>query len=164
MFFQAIAKFILRNRLLLLLAIIAATAFFGWKAMQVKLSYEFAKILPATDSTLIAYENFKGNWRRWFSTRYRHEGRNLFFTPGKFNAWFKPSEDIKKIEGVEAAVSVAKLINIVRNDSTHQFDIVQLTKGPIGNQQEADSIKAIIESLPFYNGFIFNKVVSCDGH
>ena len=57
--FGAIARFILRNRILLLIIITVATVFLGWQASKVQLSYDFPRILPVTDSTYIEYEKFK---------------------------------------------------------------------------------------------------------
>ncbi|MEO8149395.1 MAG: MMPL family transporter [Bacteroidia bacterium] len=155
--FAAIARFILRNRILLLIIMAIATAFFAWKATKVELSYEFAKILPSTDSTYIEYEKFKSQFGLDGTVMVIGIKDSDFFRLNKFNAWCELGNNIKKIDGIEAVVSVARLINIVRNDSTHQFDIRSIATDKLQTQAEVDSIKALIFSLPFYDNFIINK-------
>ena len=157
MFFKSVAKIILRNRLLLLFAIAGLTVFFGWKASQVKLAYEFAKILPKDDPTSIEYEKFKEQFGQDGTVMVIGIEDKDFFKLDKFNDWFALCNNIKAIHGIEAVVSVSKLFNIHRNDSTHKFDIVPVVKNKVQTQVELDSIKTEIEKLPFYSGFIYNK-------
>jgi predicted RND superfamily exporter protein len=53
--FKRLAKLILRNRYLFLIVISIITILMGWQATHIQLSYEFAKILPATDPDYQAY-------------------------------------------------------------------------------------------------------------
>ena len=155
--FATIARFILRNRILLLVVMILATGFFGWKATKVELSYEFAKILPETDSTYIQYETFKKQFGLDGTVMVIGVQDSDFFHLDKFNAWCDLGNNIKKIDGIEAVVSVGRLVNIIRNDSTHKFEIQPVITGKLNSQSEVDSIKNLIYSLPFYDRFILNK-------
>ncbi len=60
--FLTIARIILRNKISLLIAIGMITAFFLYKATQIQLSYEFAKILPASDVNYKDYQEFKNTF------------------------------------------------------------------------------------------------------
>jgi predicted RND superfamily exporter protein len=53
------ANKILRNRLAFLSILIALTVFMAYRASRIQLSYEFAKVLPESDSAFSDYENFK---------------------------------------------------------------------------------------------------------
>src|SRR5438046_3038341 len=111
------AKFILRNRLAILIALGLVTAFMGYKADQVQLAYEFAKLLPDDDSASIDYENFK--------KQFGFDGNVLvigiqeedLYQLDKFNDWYDLTNSIKKIQGIQEVVSVARLYNLVKNDS-----------------------------------------------
>ena len=50
---------LLRNKLAFTIGVLLLTVFMGYEASKMQLSYEFAKILPDTDSTFIEYQNFK---------------------------------------------------------------------------------------------------------
>lgn len=155
--FEFFARFILRNRITLLVVIAVITAFYSWQASKVELSYEFAKILPDTDSTYIEYDHFKKQFGEDGTVMFIGIQDTDFYRLDKFNAWCDLGNQIKKVDGIEAVVSVARLLNIVRNDSTHQFDIKPMVSNNFTTQAQVDSIKAQIESLPFYNNFVFNK-------
>lgn len=155
--FEFIARFILRNRIFLLIVTVALTAFLGWKATFVQQSYEFAKILPETDSTYIQYEKFKKQFGLDGTVLVIGVQDADFYRLEKFNAWCALGDSIKKIDGIKAVVNIGRLINIVRNDSTHQFEVKPIVTSLLKSQAEVDSIKKLIESLPFYDNFIFNK-------
>lgn len=155
--FEFISRFILRNRILLLIGTIVLTAFLGWKATFVQQSYEFAKILPDNDSTYIEYDKFKKQFGLDGTVLVIGVQDADFYNLQKFNAWCALGDSIKKIDGIKAVVSVGRLINIVRNDSLHQFEVKPIVTNNLTTQAEVDSIKKLIESLPFYDNFIFNK-------
>ncbi|NNM15432.1 MAG: hypothetical protein HKO56_02150, partial [Bacteroidia bacterium] len=103
--FRHIASFILRNRPGLLVFMAIATAFFGYYATKIELSYDFAKILPSNDTDIIAYEKFKeiyGEDSRVVVMGIKDEN---FFELEKFNDWFQLGNDIKNIEGVDGVLS-----------------------------------------------------------
>ena len=54
-----IARKILRNRIAFIVVLAMLTTFMGYHASKIELSYEFAKILPSTDSAYTEYNNFK---------------------------------------------------------------------------------------------------------
>ena len=54
-----LAKFVLKNRLLLLILLFAITVVMALFASKVKLSYEFAKAIPANNPKYLDYVSFK---------------------------------------------------------------------------------------------------------
>lgn len=54
-----IARFILRNRLAIILVLGGITVFFGFYAVKAELSYEAPNLLPAHDTTAVEYKKFK---------------------------------------------------------------------------------------------------------
>ncbi len=53
------SSFILRKRYEIMAILLCLTLFFGYKAKDVRMSYEMAQVLPETDSTLIDFEEFQ---------------------------------------------------------------------------------------------------------
>ncbi|MBK8846962.1 MAG: MMPL family transporter [Bacteroidetes bacterium] len=155
--FSLIARFILRNRTLLLIILGSITAVMIYFASQVQLSYEFAKILPDNDKTNIAYEQFKSTFGEDGVVMVVGLDDKNFYTLDKYNDWYALGNEIKKIDGIEAVASVSKLINLVRNDSLQAFEIVPLINGPLQTQAQVDSIKEFLMAHRFYDGIIFNK-------
>lgn len=151
------ARFILRQRLYILIVIGLLTAVMGYYAQFAEIRYDFAKLLPVTDSTYIEYENFK--------TLFGEDGNVLFvgvtdeklYELEHFNAWYDLGEKLKTLHGVEEVVSVAKLYNLSRNDSLKKFEFLPIVTAKPQTQTELDSLKNTILSLPFYREIIYNR-------
>ena len=152
-----LVRVILRNRLQILIAIFAITAFMSFMGREVKLSYEMTRILPASDSTYIVYQNFKKQFGEDGSVLFIGIQDTNLFQLSEFSDYYDLSEKIKHIAGVEEVVSITRLYNLVKNDSLKKFEFVPLmTKQPT-SQSEVDSLKNLIHSLPFYEGLVINK-------
>ena len=129
----------------------------GYKASKIELSYEFAQVLPSTDTTLIEYAKFKKLFGEDGSVMVIGFQDPNFFQMEKLNDWYLFSRDIKNIEGINNVMSLGNLNNLVRNDSLNKFDFVPVMHGVVKTQKELDSVKNIMQSLPFYEGLIYNK-------
>ena len=124
MFWHRTSKFILNNRLPLLIIVLFLTGFMGYKASRVQLSYELAKVLPVSDPNFQLYESFKA--------RYGEDGNVLFvgietddmFKQNLFNDWYDLNQQMKQIDGVKEVLSNANAFDVVRNDSLQRFDFV----------------------------------------
>ena len=149
-----LSRFILTNRIALLLTVLGLTALMGWKASQVELSQELARILPQTDPDYVDYEGFKA--------RYGEDGNVMavgvetprMYSLAFFNDWYDLNQRIRRIEGVKDVVSNANLFTIIRDDSLQRFRFVPLVPRKPTTQTEVDSIAAHIARLPFYAGFV----------
>ncbi len=152
-----IARIILRNKLSLIISLLLLTIFMGYKATQIQLSYEFAKVLPTNDPAYIEYEQF---------TKIFGEDGNVMvigiqdqnlFKFEKFRDWYRLSNSIQKISGIQNVLGITQVYNLKRNDSLTKFDLQPVIKREPQSQSEVDSIKEVIFNLPFYNNLLFNK-------
>ena len=155
-----LVRLILRNRLLNLIIIGLITAFFGYKALDVQLSYELAKMLPAHDTTSIEYENFKKIFGEDGGVFFIAVHDDELFTLKKFNSFYDLTYKIKNIDGVEEIVSITKLYQLVKNDSLKNFDFKKVIEEKPKTQKELDSLKNVIYSLPFYDKLLYNKATN----
>ena len=124
---------------------------------DVKLSYEMTRILPASDTTYIIYENFKKQFGEDGSVLFIGIQDTNLFQMREFSDWYDLSEKIKLIAGVEEVVSITRLYNLVKNDSLKKFEFVPLMPRKPSSQAQIDSLKNLIYSLPFYEGLVLNK-------
>ena len=154
--FLHISRFILRNRILLIVILVLGTVFMAYKGKGVKMSYENASLLPEKDSTRIEYEEFK--------KLFGEDGNIIvigtinpdIFKLDQFNAWVDLGNEIRKIDGIKEVLSIARSVNILKNDSTHQFDIAPVVAQQATSQTEVDSLKNIILSLKIYEDLLYN--------
>ena len=148
---------LLRNKAIFTTVVLLITALMGYQTSKVELSYDFAQILPDTDSTFIEYQNFKKHFGEDGNVMVMGFEDKDLFQYQKFNDWYELSKTIKNIQGIKDLMSVPTTFKFVMNDSLQKFDFVPLIKHPIRNQQDVDSIKADFLNLPFYEGIIYNK-------
>ncbi len=154
---QYLVRFILRNRLFILIGIGLLTIVMGYLGSRIKMSYEMARMLPETDSIYLEYEKFKKQFGQDGSVIFVAIQDPELFTTEHFNDWYDLGNNLLEINGIQEVVSVARLYNLIRNDSLKKFQFLPIISEKVKNQKEADSIKEVIYSLPFYDGRLFNK-------
>jgi len=128
----------------------------AYKGQHVVLSYENNSMLPEKDSTRIEYQAFKN--------RFGEDGNVIvigtinpeLFQLNQFNAWIDLGDSIRKINGVQEVLNISRAINLVKNEETHQFNIVPVIPQKPTTQAEVDSLKNIILGLKFYEGLLYN--------
>jgi uncharacterized protein len=155
-----IARKILRNRIAFIVVLAMLTTFMGYHASKIELSYEFAKILPSTDSAYTDYNNFKDLFGQDGNIMVIGVQDKDFFTKSKFNDWHNLSLDIKKIKGVENVISITNVSKVAFDDSLHKIMFVPFLTHIPENQEQLNSVKLSLDSLPFYEGFVINKETS----
>lgn len=148
---------LLRNKAIFTTIVLLITAFMGFETSRVELSYDFAQILPDTDSTYIEYQNFKKHFGEDGNVMViGFQDKNLFQYQ-KFKDWYELSKTIKNIQGIKDLMSVPTVYKLTKNDSLQKFDFIPLINHPINNQHDVDSIKVDFLNMPFYEGIIYNK-------
>lgn len=152
-----IAGLILRNRILLLVIIGLITIFMGYKAQFVEMSYQYAALLPDDDPASIEYERFKNTFGQEGNVMFFAVQDSDFYQLDKFNDWIALGDSLKSLDGIDAVVSIAHTYNIRKNKQAKRFEFQSIFPKKVGSQIELDSLATIAESLPFYQGSLFNK-------
>jgi predicted RND superfamily exporter protein len=147
---------ILRNRIGILVVLGMLTAFFGYHARNVKVSYKFGGLLPKNDSAYVQYERLLERFSEdgnvivlGVEDRRLHDLRH-------FQAWWQLGQDLKEQPGVDSVFSEAHLYELVRNDSLKRFQLASVVPGMPTTQAGVDSIVHKVRSLPFYQGLLYN--------
>lgn len=151
-----LVRILLRNRPGILIVIGLLTIVMGWQGLSVQLSYNGNTMLPKSDSSVIEYQAFKDKFGEDGSMLVIGLTNKNMFRLDQINAWYDLSENIKKIDGVQGITTITKAVNIVKNDSTHSFEFVPLVTSRLTTQAQADSLKKLVYSLPFYKGLLYN--------
>ncbi len=152
-----LVRFILRKRLGIIIVVAAITIFMAYKAKDVKLSYHITQMLPKSDSTWIKYQQFKNKFGEDGSVFFIGIQDKKIYQLNEFNDWYDLTNKIKKLDGIQEVVSIAKAYHIIKNETIKKFDLKSVIQQKPRSQEELDSLKKIIFSLPIYNGILFNK-------
>ncbi len=147
------ARIILRYRIAIIIISAILTVFMGYQANKVHISYEYAAMLPETDSAFIKFQQFKGDFgsdANSFIVGFKAEKEKLFELK-TFNAFLDLCEKIDTMPGVENIMSVGQAMEIKGTRVETFF------KQRPQTQAEIDSISAIILNQPLYEDMLFNK-------
>lgn len=151
-----IARFILGNRLTIISVFAAITLFMAYYAQKADITYTNPSLLPEKDTTALEYVKFKKIFGQDGSVMVIGIQDDGLYTLQRFGDWYDLGNEIKNVKGVKAVVSVARLQNIVKNDSLGTFERKPLVTRKPQSQYEVDSIRETIHHLPFYRGIIYN--------
>jgi len=151
-----IAQFVLNNRIKIILTITVITLFMGYHARKAEISYEVPRLLPATDTTTLEYLKFKKMFGQDGAIMVIGIDDKDIYNLKHFNEWYDLSNSVRKVTTVKAVLSITRLYNIVKNDSLNTFENIQVITHKPQTQAEVDSIKEVIQQLPFYRGIIYN--------
>lgn len=153
---QFIVRLILRNRISILIIIALLTAFMAYIGSGVKMSYELARMLPKSDSINIEYEKFKEEFGQDGSVIFVAIQDPELYSLEHYQDWYKLSNKVNELYGVEQVVSTARLYNLIRNDEKKKFEFKPIISKLPESQAEVDSLKNVIYGLPLYVGRLFN--------
>src|SRR6187551_3236155 len=110
---QRLAKFVLKNRLLLLILLFATTALMAFFASKIKLSYEFSKAIPVNNSKYQDYLSFKEKFGDDRNVLVIGMQSKDFFQQKNFEAFNKLNTELKNVPFVEDVLSVANAVDLL---------------------------------------------------
>tara|TARA_B100001109_G_scaffold255332_1_gene257930 strand:- start:110 stop:2515 length:2406 start_codon:yes stop_codon:yes gene_type:complete len=151
------SSFILRQRYFIIALVTLATVFFGYKAKDVKMSYEMAQVLPATDSTLINFKNFQDQFGQEGSIMVIGVKDNQLYEFDNFNLWLALSRNLKEVEGIDEVLSMATVFKLERNKEERKFEPKAVFGNAVASQADLDSLLQQVYDLPFYEGFVYSE-------
>ncbi|MBB6108226.1 hypothetical protein SAMN05421821_102537 [Mucilaginibacter lappiensis] len=157
MFWKHTASFILKNRLIVFICVLALSAFMGFEASKVKITFNGGKVLPVTDSAYIRYNQFKQTFGQDASSMVLGIKSDKIFDKDVFNDWYLIGTQLKQINGVKAVVSAANVYNLQKDTLQHRFIVKPLVTGVLPSTQAVDSVKQQLLNLPFYKGIVLSN-------
>ncbi|MCW3084201.1 MAG: patched family protein [Bacteroidetes bacterium] len=152
-----IAGKILRNKITFLIVLGLITGFMVYETCQIKLSYDFARVLPVDDPSYMDYMSFKKKFGEDGNVMVIGFKSDNLFEEKLFNSWSGLDQKIKSIKGIKDVLALTSLYNVTKNDSLHKFEFKPISGAAHYSAQQLDSLKQIIYSLPFYDGLVYNK-------
>ncbi|WP_435624618.1 efflux RND transporter permease subunit [Flagellimonas sp.] len=156
-FWPAVARIILRNRILILILVAATTVFLALQWKNIQLSNTEVNILPDDHIASIQYNIFTG--------LFGEEGNAIvfairdpkLFNPDNFNRWNKFSKQLEAFPEVDFVVSTDNLQVLVKDNEKQEFVIDDFIQENPTSPEEVTQLKEhLLQELPFYNGLIYN--------
>lgn len=154
---EAAARIIIRYRRITLVVLLALTGLMGFLASKVQLSYEGARILPPTDSTYAEYLKFKKQFGEDGTVMVIGFRSDKMWQQKTFGDWYRLTNELKNIDGIQEVVSIARAFKVQRNDSLHTLDFKPILTRYPSTQASVDSVRRLLSELPFYDGLLYNS-------
>lgn len=155
-----LGQFILKNRILLLLLLAALTAFMGYQASQVRLSYDFSRAIPTNNPKYKAYQEFRKKFGEDGNLLVIGIQTNKLFEAKTFNAWAGLQRQLKKVSGVDDVLGVPSAVNLVKIPETEKLKADTIFPDRDLTQAELDSASATFLNLPFYRQLLYNPATN----
>ena len=139
-FWPKVARIILRNRILILIAIAGFTVFLAlqWKNMQ--FSNTEANILPDDHPTSIEYNAFTRVFGEEGNAIVIAIRDSALFTPTNFNRWNKLSKQLEAFPEIDFVVSTDNLRVLVKDNEEQAFVMEPFIKDPPKTKKEVDTL------------------------
>ena len=155
---ESVARIILRNRLIIILSILAVTIFLATQWQYMSFAYTEANLLPDNHPVNQEYQQFLDKFGEEGNLVVLGIKDTTLFTPKVLNAWNALSDSIRTFDAVALSVSLKDLKLLQKEENPQRFDLKPFINKKIESKQEALAYKKqLFNDLPFYEGLIFNK-------
>lgn len=155
-----LARFILRNRLALLVVLTLATGFMAWQAAQVRMSYDGNRLIPENDPDLKVYQDFQKTFGIDGNVMVVGVQTDRLFDIEFFNEWVKVTEKVKGLPLTANAISIANIPKLEKNEAIRKFDFLPIVPELPQNQDDLDRIKSELLNNNLYGGILLNAETS----
>lgn len=157
-FWSKVARIILRNRIFILIIIVAITLSLSTQWKHMRFSHTEANLLPYDHPVNVEYDKFLNVFGEEGNLIILAVKDSSVFTVNNFNAWNRLSKQLNAFPEVDMVISTENLQKLVKNNEKEIFELVPLIEGEITKKSEIDSIKnELFSRLPFYESLLFNK-------
>ena len=154
---KRLGHIVIKRRVAFIFLLLASTAFMGYFAAKVKLSYEFSKAIPTNNPKYQDYLAFKNKFGDDGNVLVAGIQTDKLFNLGIFNNYAALLKTIKKINNVDDVLGISSCINLLKDSATEKLNPVEIFPDSINNQQQLDSAKNVFFNLPFYNTILYNR-------
>ncbi len=156
-FWNSIARLILRNRIIIILAIIVATVLLSTQWKYMRFSYTEANLMPDDHEVNKVYNSFLDKFGEEGNVVLLGIKDSALFTPEKFKAWNKLTDTLASFPEVDHVISPASLMELKKFDDPKRFEMVPVIadKDPDSAQLKQFENK-LFTSMPFYENLVYS--------
>lgn len=154
---ESIARLVLKFRLFLLFALLAATGYMAFRASRVKLSYDFNSAIPTDNPKYKAYQDFRKLFGEDGNLLVIGVQTDKLFELPVFTNYIALTEALRRVPGVDDVLGVSSAVNLFRDTVAERIKAVPVFPVHPASQAGIDSGKAVLLGLPFYQGLLFNS-------
>jgi uncharacterized protein len=155
-----LALFILRYRWPLLMVVLGLTAFLGWHASKVQLSYEFTRAIPTDNPKYKAYQDFRREFGEDGNLLVIGVTTDKLFNESVFNDYAALAEKLRNTKSVIGVLSIPGSTNLMKDTASEKLRAVPVFPAGRLGQKSIDSSRDVFYSLKFYQGLLYNPATN----
>ena len=157
-FWEAIARLILKNRILILIGILIFTIFWIGQWQHIRFTFSEANLLPDKHIDNVKYNGFIKQFGDEGNVLLIAVKDSTIFNVKKFQAWNSLNTKLSELNEIDFTIGTSNLKNLIKNIEEEKFEVSQVLKN---NNLSKDDISKFKEKLflelPFYNNLIYSK-------
>lgn len=147
---------IIKFRLPLLIILGLVTVFMAYKAVQVTMSYNLAKVVPKDDPDMIVFEAFKEQFGEDGNIVALAIKDSAVYQVDNFRKFKYLSDEIATLEGVTEVISLPAMQKMMKDTKVKKFYLEPIFPEIPDSQEKLDSMLAFALDQKFYSGQIIN--------
>lgn len=156
-FWSTTARFILRNRTFLLLTIAVATVFLAMQWKHMHFSHTEANLLPDNHPINQEYNAFLEIFGEEGNLIVIGVKDSALFTPEKFSAWNRLSQELNTFEEVALTISLADLKTLKKDEKEERFFMTPFVSDTVFSEEKLKQYEYdLFYKLPFYEGLVYS--------
>jgi uncharacterized protein len=152
-----VARFIIQNRLMLILIIGVITMVMGYYASRVQMSYDFARSVPPNDPDMLTLQQFRAQFGEDGNIIAIGVGDSAIYEKKNFEAYRNLSRNLKLISGVSEVISLPVMKMILKDTANARFYLANIFPDNINSQELYDSLLKTARNQRFYMGQLVNE-------
>jgi predicted RND superfamily exporter protein len=152
-----IARFIIQNRLFLILVIGVITLFMGYQASKVQMSYDFARTVPLSDPDQIQLQQFRKQFGEDGNIIAIGLKDSSIYEQRNFEAYRTLARNLKQISGVSEVISLPVMKMILKDTANSRFYLANIFPDKVNSKELFDSLLATARNQRFYMGQLVNE-------
>ena len=157
-FWQFVARFILKQRILILFVLAAITIFLASKIGNIQFSHTEANLLPQDHEENIKYDHFLEIFGEEGNLVILAVKDTALFNVDNFNKWNHLTKDLESYSEVDFTVSIGDIKELKKDKKNQKFITKPLyDKEPSTNEDVKKIKQELFDNLPFFDNFLFNK-------
>jgi len=147
---------VLKYRLILILLLLAFTAFMGYQARDVKLAFNFNTAVPETDENYQYFQSFKEKFGEDGNVLVIGAKDSSLYELEHFLTYRELNKKLSDLSGITNVISLASLQKVVKNAENKTFELEALIDSDPTSQEELDELLNEAKDLKFYAGQLLN--------
>lgn len=137
--------------------LVVITAFLGYKAKDVEMSFDFAKTVPSDDPDMMAFQEFKDLFGEDGNLVALGIKDSAVYTVENFKKLRTLSKELADLTGVNDVMSLPLIQRLEKDTAETRFVLNPIFGEFPQNEQEFDSLLAVTYEQKFYSGRVINE-------